>query len=371
MQNKKIVFLLGSTTAVYSHKRINGFISKGFDIEIYGIERINDNLNTGIDGKKIHVIGKQEDGKRYIKKFFQNQAAIKKIIKNHDPDKTIFYSFGFALTLSLKLNKGKNYIYEIFDILYGYNKFNSVRWIFKALDKYLIKNSLLTVLTSEGFGNFLFGQKCPNNIIIQPNRLHPIFLNKQRLKVEQSNNTIEHLIFSYVGFFRYPNTVFRFARIIGKKYPQHEFHFYGDSDLTSEVIKLSETYNNIKYFGSFKNPDDLPNIYSNIDIVIACYDARSLNEKIAEPNKLYEALYFNKPIVVSKNTFLAEKVKTLGCGFEIDASKDESIISFINSLTEDKLNKIYANIQKVELEEMIDDNSKKIIHYIEENCKWI
>ena len=369
MKNKKIVFLLGSTTAVYSHKRINGFISKGFDIEIYGIARENENLNANIHGKKIQVIGKQVNGKQYLKKFFQNQTAIKKIIKNYDPDKTIFYSFGFALTLSLKLNKGKNYIYEIFDILYGYNKFNSVRWIFKVIDKYLIKKSFLTVLTSEGFGDFLFGQTWPNNIIIQPNRLHPVFLKKKKPQVKQTNDFVEHLIFSYVGFFRYPNTVLRFARILGEKYPQHEFHFYGDSHLTSEVIKLSETYNNIKYFGPFKNLDDLSKIYSNIDIIVACYDVQSLNERIAEPNKLYEALYFNKPIVVSKNTFLAERVKTFGCGFEIDASKDESIISFIDSLTEDKLNKIYTNIQKIELEEIIDDNSEKIIHYIEENWK--
>jgi succinoglycan biosynthesis protein ExoL len=369
MKNKKIVFLLGSTTAIYSYKRINGFISRGFDIEIYGIARENENLNSNIHGKKIQVIGKQEDGKQYVKKFFQNQAAIKKIIKIYDPDKTIFYSFGFALTLSLKLNNAKNYIYEISDILYGYNKFNSVSWIFKAIDKYLTKKSFLTVLTSEGFGDFLFGQKWPNNIIIQPNRLHPDFLNKQRPKKEQTNSSIQHLKFSYVGAFRSPNTIFRFAKIIGKKYPQHEFHFYGDSQLTNEVIKLSETYNNIKYFGPFKNPDDLSKIYSNIDIIVACYDVENLNERILEPNKLYEALYFNKPIVVSKNTFLSKKVKTLGCGFEIDASKDESITYFINSLTDIKLNEIYKNIQKIELEETIDDNSKKIIHYIEENCK--
>jgi len=369
MQNKKIVFLLGSISQPRCIKRINSFISAGFDVEIYGIDRSKYNLNADIYEKKIHIIGKQEDGKQYVKKFFQNQAAIKKIIKNYDPDKTIFYSFGFALTLSLKLNNAKNYIYEISDILYGYNKFNSVRWIFKAIDKYLIKKSFLTVLTSEGFGDFLFGQKWPNNIIIQPNRLHSDFLNEQRLKIEQTNGSIQHLKFSYVGAFRSPNTIFRFAKIIGEKYPQHKFYFYGDSHLTSEVIKLSETYNNIKYFGPFKNPDDLSKIYSNIDIIVACYDVQDLNEKILEPNKLYEALYFNKPIVVSKNTFLAERVKTLGCGFEIDASIDESIISFIDSLTDNKLNEIYTNIQKIELEETIDDNSKKIIHYIEENCK--
>ena len=369
MKNRKIVFLLASTRAIYSIKRINGFISNGIDIEIYGIERENENLNADIYGKKIKVIARQKNGEQYLRKFLQNQAAIKRIIKSYDPDKTIFYSFGFALTLSLKLNRAKTYIYEISDILYGYNKFNSVRWIFKEIDRYLIKKSLLTVLTSDGFGDYLFGKNRPTNIIIQPNRLHPFFFDEQRPKIEQANNSVKHLIFSYVGLFRSPNTIFRFATIIGQEYPQHEFYFYGDSNLTNEVIRLSETYDNIKYFGPFKNPDELSKIYTNIDILVACYDAENLNERILEPNKLYEALYFNKPIVVSKGTFLSKRVRALGCGFEIDASKNESIICFINSLTDEELNKIHANIQKVQLEEMIDDNSKKIIHYIEEKYK--
>jgi glycosyltransferase involved in cell wall biosynthesis len=181
--------------------------------------------------------------------------------------------------------------------------------------------------------------------------------------------TNEKLVFSYVGAFRYPNTIFRFAKIVGDKYTQHQFHFYGDSILTPEVIKLSNAYKNIKYFGPFKNPDDLSSIYENIDIVVASYDIQSLNERIAEPNKLYESLYFQKPIVVSKNTFLAERVNDFGCGFAIDASKDEAIISFIESLNTEKLKEINSNISKISFDEIIDDNSAKIISYLEELLK--
>ncbi len=364
--NKQLIFILQSISQPRCIKRINSFISYGFDVEIYGFDRGKYNLNADNCEKNIQIIGKQKDGKEYMKKFFQNQVAIRRLVKKHDPDKAIFYSFGFPLTLSLKLNKVTNYIYEISDIFYGYNKFNNVRWLFKAIDKYLIRNSLLTILTSEGFGNYLFGEKWPKNIIIQPNRVHSDFLNEQRPEIKQNDNTTQHLIFSFIGALRYPNTVFRFAKVIGERYPQHEFHFYGDSYLTNDVRKLSATYRNVKYFGPYKNPDDLFRIYTNIDIVIACYDVQSLNERIAEPNKLYEALYFKKPIVVSKNTFLAKRVQALGCGFVIDSSKDDTIISFIDSLTDDKLNKVYANIQNVKLEEVIDDNSKLIIRHIED-----
>jgi glycosyltransferase involved in cell wall biosynthesis len=367
MNKPLVVFLLESISQPRCIKRINSFIANGYDVEIYGIDRGKYNVNAVVEGKKIQIIGKQVDGKKHLLKFFNNQTELKRIIKKYDSDKTIFYSFGLALTLSLKLNGCKYYIYEIADILYGYKKFNSLRWLLKYIDKRLINKSILTILTSAGFGNFLFQKKWPENIIVQPNKLNPVFEKLKRPVVKKMTN--EKLVFSYVGAFRYPNTIFRFAKIVGDKYTQHQFHFYGDSILTPEVIKLSNAYKNIKYFGPFKNPDDLSSIYENIDIVVASYDIQSLNERIAEPNKLYESLYFQKPIVVSKNTFLAERVNDFGCGFAIDASKDEAIISFIESLNTEKLKEINSNISKISFDEIIDDNSAKIISYLEELLK--
>jgi glycosyltransferase involved in cell wall biosynthesis len=363
MDKPLVVFLLESISQPRCIKRVKSFIASGYNVEIYGIDRGKYNINAVIEGKEIHIIGKQIDGKNHLLKFVNNQTELKKIVKKYDSNNTIFYSFGFALTLSLKLNGCKLYIYEIADILYGYEKFNNIRWTLKIIDKFLIKKSQLTVLTSAGFANFLFRNNWPGNIMIQANRLNNVFLNKPR----QTHKSIDisKMTFSYVGAFRYPNTVFRFARIIGEKYPQHEFHFYGDSQLTTEVIKISKTYDNVKYFGAFKNPDDLISIYQEINILVACYDIHSLNERIAEPNKLYESLYFQKPIIVSKNTFLADRVNKLGCGFAIDASKDENIFSFIDSLSTEKLDEIKSNISKISINEIIDDNSAKIISHLE------
>lgn len=363
MSNPKLVFLLGSISQPRCIKRINSFISRGFDVDIYGIYRGKYNENANISGKKINIIGKQTDGNAYFSKLLKNNRTVKNVLKKYNPQKTVFYSFGFSLTLSLKINGCKNYIYEISDILYGYYKFNLLRPFFKVLDKYFIKKSLITVLTSEGFASFLFNDRWPQNIIIQPNKLSSYFKNAKRVLIPYNE---KNLRFAYVGAFRYPNTIFRFAEIIGKFYPQHEFHFYGDSTMTSQVIDMAKKYDNVKYFGSFKNPEDLLIIYNNFDIVVACYDTQSINERIAEPNKLYEALYFNKPIIVSQKTFLSEKVNNLNCGYSINASNDQSIISFINTINTQKLNTIRNNISKIEDDKIIDDDSEKIILMLKE-----
>jgi len=365
MINPKVVFILESISQPRCIKRINSFISGGFDVDIYGIDRGKYNENATISGKQINIIGNQTDGDDYFNKLINNNRAVKNILKSYNSQETIFYSFGFSLTLSLKINGCKNYVYEISDILYGYNKFNLIRPFFKKIDKYLIKKALITVLTSDGFGDFLFNDNWPDNIIIQPNRLNAYFRSIQR-SYKQLEVDTRNLRFAYVGAFRYPNTIFRFAEIIGEHFPKYEFHFYGDSKLTEKVIMLSKKYNNVKYFGSFKNPDDLESIYNNFDIVVACYDIQSLNERIAEPNKLYEALFFNKPIIVSKNTFLSDKVKKLNCGYVIDASNNQSIISFLDSIETDELNNIRNNISTINNDEIIDDESARLISLLKE-----
>ncbi len=361
--NRKIVFILGSISQPRLIKRIKSFISQGYDVEIYGFDRGVYNINAQIDGKTIHILGHQQSGKDYMGKFFRTIKEVRKVLKKYNGEDTLFYGTNFTITLSLKLNGCKNYIYEISDVLYGYKRFNLIRWLLKYIDIFLIRHSMLTVLTSAGFAKFFFGKNTPKNIIIQPNRLDFSFFDKKRPD-NIVPRSIDSLNFSYVGAFRYPNTVFRFARLIGEKYPNHQFHFYGDSIFRNEVIEIANSFDNVKYHGPFKNPDDLVNIYSNIDIVVACYDTQSINERIAEPNKLYEALYFRKPIIVSENTFLAERVKELGCGFVINATNDHSIISFLNSITRNDLERIYKNIDKIQLEDIIDDNSTKIISYL-------
>lgn len=363
MTKPKIVFLLGSISQPRCIKRINSFISNGFDVDIFGIYRGKYNENAYIYGKKINIIGEQTDGGAYLSKLINNNRAVKKIIKSYDKRNTVFYSFGFALTLSLKMNGCERYIYEISDILYGYHKFDLLRSFFKSIDKYLIKKSLITVLTSEGFASFLYKDNWPQNIIIQPNKLNSYFKDVKRTFIPYNEKKLR---FAYVGAFRYPNTIFRFANIIGELYPQHEFHFYGDSIMTNQVVEIANKYENVKYHGSFRNPDDLLYIYNNIDIVVACYDIQSINERIAEPNKLYEAIYFNKPIIVSQKTFLSEKVNKLNCGYSIDASKNQSIISFLDLINTVELNKIRENISKIDENELIDDDSEKIIIMLQE-----
>jgi glycosyltransferase involved in cell wall biosynthesis len=285
-------------------------------------------------------------------KFYE----LTKQVSNKMSSSDICYSFGFELTFLVRFFTKKKYIYENADVLAA--RHNSL--ILKKIDKNIIKHSVFSILTSEGFIDYFYGTDSKNapksKIILIPNKLSQD-LNKLERPLD-STLTCKSLRFGFVGYFRYIEMYINFSTILGEKYPQHEFHFWGDGSIddVNKIVNLSERYHNIFYHGPFVNPHDLSSIYSNIDINVVCYDTKSGNVRTAEPNKLYESIFFCKPIVVSQDTFLSKKVDKLGVGFSINASKAENIESFIFNLSDDSL---YACISKekiIKRQDLFDNN---------------
>ena len=357
----KIVFLQASLSQPREIRRIRSFMEAGFNVEGYAFNRGYYGVNSIVDGIRFHDIGFVRSGGNYWNRFFYARRELKKIFFKNRTENVIYYCFSLDITLLCKIYGGKMFIHEISDIIYGYFKNTFTHIVFKQIDKWLIKSSLLTVMTSEGFYTYLFPSKNLSNVLIQPNRIDNLIRNIR--PVEKKINP-DKIVFAYVGSFRYPNTVFRFARIIGDIFLNHEFHFYGDSQYTENVKSLSKKYVNVFYKGPFRNPQDLQDIYSTVDVVVACYDTENLNERVAEPNKLYEAIFFKKPIIISSNTFLSSQVKKFQCGFEVNATRDDEIIELINSFSHEKLEKVIENIKEIDTSLIIDDNSSKIINLL-------
>ena len=155
----KIVFLQSSLTQPRQLKRIRSFIDAGFDVAGYGFNRGFYNVNSIVDGIKFHDLGFAKSGSNYWGKFIYARKKLRKIFLKYKSEEVIYYSFSFDLTLVCKLYSSKKVIYEISDIVYGYFKNSYVHWFFKKVDKWLIKSSFLTVMTSEGFYNYLFPLK--------------------------------------------------------------------------------------------------------------------------------------------------------------------------------------------------------------------
>ena len=82
----------------------------------------------------------------------------------------------------------------------------------------------------------------------------------------------------------------------------------------------------------------------------------SENVRWAEPNKIYEAIYFETPIIVSSETYLADKVRKLGIGYDVDAMNEQSIVGFINRISKVGIEETVKSIKKINKETVINRN---------------
>ena len=240
-------------------------------------------------------------------------------------------------------------------MLFDRSKNPIVRKLIIWANKRIIKKSYKTVMTSQGFADYYYGDKIPKNIVIIPNKVSAACLDLPAVAKEPFD--VNHIRFAFTGNARY-DSIFNMCKIVGVHFPQHEFHFYGTLNYFTEAQKKAVSeYKNVFVHGPFKNPDDLPGIYSKIDFVISTYDAGGVNVQYAESNKIYESMFFETPIFVSTNTVLQKIVNKYNMGYAINALNDEEVIRTINSITTGKYEEFRASLKAIDKKESVNDNT--------------
>ena len=103
---------------------------------------------------------------------------------------------------------------------------------------------------------------------------------------------------------------------------------------SKEISRYDNEMENVRYFGPYKFFNDAAKIYSSIDVLYMPYSIQnqSMNNKLALPNKLYEAMYYKVPIITSKNTYLGSRVTNLNIGLQSDYQDIKDLQSSLEKL---------------------------------------
>lgn len=344
----KIIFIVPALSNSHFKNRLLEFHERGLDIEVYGFLRAGQKEPEGLP-YKFESLGTIKN-KSYKERLNVYIRSFRALGKKYMKQKVIFYLFDLDIAAFFHyINPGFKYIYDECDLVHTYLKRGKsfMEWV----DKRIIRKSLITVTTSQGFIDYHFGEKCPENVVLVENKLNPDILKCK---------TIGHKPFSKdkieIGFVGAPrfDSVYNFIDVFCKNFPDGIFHVFGGP--VKPQFEPLKKYPNCIFHGFFKNPVDLPDIYAKLDVVVATYDAKYENVRYAEPNKIYESIYFETPIVVSTGTFLAEKVKRLGIGYDIDAMNDDEIIGFVSNLSEAGLQEKKMNAKKIDKKETLNIN---------------
>ena len=352
-QERNIIFIAPTSSQPRYHKRVQQLSSQG-KVHVFAFERGYYNNNSFPPNIIFNSLGTIQDGK-YFNRIFSIIKAIKLVRDTIKRNENIYYyAMSFDCLLIAQIAGIKKGFYEIGDL-----RITKRKWgLLSLVEAITFKRVSGLVLTSEYFYKEFYKLKdniSERSVYIIQNKVN-FALSKQRpkLKIEKS----KRIRIGLVGLLRYERPIELLLEYVKNRPETHVVECYGDGPLKGFVKQYS--CENIRYYGSFKNPEELSKIYSTIDVSYVVYDYNSFNVQLAIPNKLFESAFFGVPILCGKNTALAKEVLKWKIGKAIDI---DSIIAFennLNTITNDWIENCKKNCFKIPDSELIEDGETVI-----------
>lgn len=326
---KRILIILPVAPQPRYIKRMQKYLDKGFKVTVASYERDYIEANKLPEDIEYHSLGKVQTQK-YFQRIPRLLYLLKKLLSLSKKNDIVYIHTLDILIFLYNFIPSEKLYFELGDIRNASeNKFISGTYDL-MLSKALKKCGKIFV-TSPSFKSFIIEKYKikPDKIEVIENKLSskhfPINKRLPFKRLEGSSYTL-----GIIGFFRY-RTMIDFLKVFHKRENNFTIKLFGDGPLKEEMMSYVDE-DKVQYFGQFKNPGDLAHIYKQIDLSFTMYNAQDKNVRLALPNKLYESIYFNRPILVSSNTYLEEMVDKFKVGFSWHQNEMVELIEYLNSV---------------------------------------
>lgn len=266
--------------------------------KLYGTYLLENNIGYGNQLKKL----------LYLPSFVKH---IYSVCRKENPE-LIFASHWDSLLCSvfarLLLRKNIKIIYDCLDLPTASNEL--VRKSISFLENKCLKFVSLTILASRYFKD-LYGKEL--NTYIFENYPSAELLGSDIAKPEWSICYDDNVLatrqnISWIGVVRYFEIINNI--LLSIKGTNVKFFVFGDGpdiDKVKIAVKEYKLIDQVVFFGRY-SPRDLRYIYSLSGLVWAAYPTNDFNAVYAISNKYFECAFFEKKIILSKKTKMAENV---------------------------------------------------------------
>ncbi len=110
----------------------------------------------------------------------------------------------------------------------------------------------------------------------------------------------------------------------------------GTSSEYAQITKYCENKPHVRFTGRYDYNREIAGLYGAVDCVYAVYNADNANVRIALPNKLYESVYCQLPLIVAKGTYLSEMVENWGVGVAVAHNDIAQLRGILEQLKNDR-----------------------------------
>lgn len=338
---KKICFLIGFTPNPRIKKRINALRSS-YDVELIYWEK-SDAFAYGsiLPDIPCHAIRGTFDKSSTLSRIKGTNhfatAAIKKL-REINPDILFVQNIDMLSIANFYCRRRKiPIVYEIADIRAMLTEKQSgikaaASCALRFADRVYSQNVRLFICTSPLFYKSYYHTFIPQEKMLFLPNVPDLQYFEQYRKTPHDSFTV-----GYIGSVRYKEQMkmlIEAARGTGIKV------FFAGSEVQDDsgisIKELAAREDHVSYLGAYDYETDIYELYERADAIYSVYDTSVQNTRIALPNKLYEAITCELPLIVARGTYLSELVKEKGIGLSVSDSDTEELRAALLRLAEDK-----------------------------------
>ncbi len=200
----------------------------------------------------------------------------------------------------------------------------------RYLDKSLCRQISLLIVTSEQFASGYYNAFVPaEKTFFFPNVPDPEALRNYRKKAPGTPFTV-----GFIGILLYKRPMKDL--VYAAEESGVDLLIAGLENEPPEVEPLCRAYERGDWVGRFNFAKQAAELYSRCDVIHCVYDTDVPNVRVLLPNKLYEAVLCELPILVAKGTYLAKVVDDWGVGLAVDDKDRSTLVEAIEQLRDDR-----------------------------------
>ena len=368
-----ILALFFAVDGSHSKKRILAFNKNVEKLTIVSYYR-----NNNVKYDNHHNLG-QSPQKHYLRRFIKIIFDVPRLrnILSINPDVQVVYAWNFDIALLFRLvrmfsKRNYTFIYEVADIKQILLSESLVGKVLRKLEQVILSKTDFLCVTSQAFINNYFNKyyHFTGRTHILENKVFPPINNINSQNVIISKDRKKWRI-GFIGLIRCTRSLQLLHDLANTLSDKIEIVLAGrPEEFAKDSYAILSGLKNVKNFGTYKYPDDLPKVYAQIDIIwSADFSDPSINSKWLLPNRIYEAGIFSVPqLCFPENEATCKYINSLNIGWMLDDSNLESVLIFFNTLTNEHYQKVVSNYNNLPSNQFSgDDQIKSLINKVKTN----
>lgn len=338
----KVCFLLTHIPDPRMNKRIE-VLKECSEVQVICVRRSSQDIWKPSQNVKHEIIDIDlPSAKNLIKRYFKSiefqRIALQKL-NEIQPD--VVYAEGLDTLLIANQDSKKRKIQIIFEVAdlresYIVKPRNPIKRLITdmllAREKQCFRNVNNLVITSPKFYDYHYKTLISRDkTIFIPNAPDIVFF-RDYMRKKAGDFTV-----GFIGGIRYLNQMKML--VDSAKFTGCKVLFAGAGGTSTDYIEIKEycdRQEHVEFTGKYDYNSQIARLYGRVDCVYAVYDADNPNVRLALPNKLYEAVLCELPIIVAKGTFLSEIVQEWGVGVSVNHKDSQELMEELKRLKNDK-----------------------------------